>query len=93
MSKKEINEILKQYNYRMIAPSWFLGDESEKSVLFRAYDKKTGTCFEFYVDWGGTEHNPKPFAWRTMLSNIMLHEFDDVTHMFFKKEERYVSAV
>lgn len=84
MNKKEIKDILQRHGYKMILPSWFLGDRKEKSVIFTAYDEM-GTCYRFFVNWKGLESTHKPYATRQMLSGVCIHELTDVSSMFFEE--------
>jgi len=77
MKKKEIKEILKKYDYKMIGPSWFRGKKKEKSALFNTYDN-TGNCYRWFVNW----ESSKVYANRQLLSNCSIHKMTDVSFMF-----------
>ena len=84
MKKKEIKDILKENGYKMIGASWYAGEKSEKSALFNAYDEH-GMVYRFFVNWGGSKYDGKPYAVYQMLSNVCIHDTRSATNIFFKE--------
>ena len=73
--KNTIKKAIKVYGYTMISKSWYTGNDKE-SVLFNAYNEY-GECFHFWID------SRYKFASRTALSDVCLHEAQEISNWFF----------
>ena len=77
MKKKEIKAAIGVYGYKMIGPSYFVGD-SKECCIFNAYDEH-GVCWSWYVNWKSKR------ARTQMLSDVQILESRSVAHMFWKE--------
>ena len=75
MTKKEIKEILKKFDIKIIEPSYF-DNKEDNAVLFKTYDK-FGTVSEFFINF------EMKYARMQNLSSSTVHTGYEVTKWFF----------
>lgn len=76
MTKKLINKVLNDCDYRMIAKSWYV-DKDKKCFLFTAYSTNCGSVYRFWID------EKLKVASKQLLSDVCIHDARDITHWFF----------
>lgn len=74
MTKKEIKQVLKDYEYTMISKSWYEGTNGGR--LFYAYDCN-GCPYRFWVDL------ENEYATKQALSEVCILDEQTISHWFF----------
>ncbi len=76
--KAFVKEALKKNGYTLIAPSFFGGDESERTYIFNVFDNY-GTCYTIFCDI------ERRYASLQSLSSVCVHSSHDVSYIFFEE--------